>query len=132
VIEWIAKAVMLAIHDEQVAEHGGPTGIREFGALQSALARPQQLLAYGDPGPDIAALAAAYGFAIATSHPFADGNKRTSYVVTEVFLLLNGHQMDVDEAARADVWTRLGAGSITEGQLADWLRVHITAIEQPS
>jgi death-on-curing protein len=132
VIEWLAEAVVLAIHDEQVGEHGGLAGIRDLGALQSALARPQQLLAYADPRPDVAALAAAYGFAIATSHPFADGNKRTSYIVTEVFLLLNGHQMDVDEAARVDVWTRLGAGSITEEQLADWLRAHITEIEEPS
>jgi death on curing protein len=125
VIEWVSEAVVLAIHDEQLAEHGGVAGVRDLNALHSALARPQQLLAYGDPAPDIAALAAAYAFALARNHPFVDGNKRTSYVASVTFLVLNGYDLKTNEAMRVEIWTGLGGGSITEDQLADWLRAHI-------
>ncbi len=121
----MSEAVVLAIHDEQLAEHGGVAGVRDLNALHSALARPQQLLAYGDPAPDIAALAAAYAFALARNHPFVDGNKRTSYVASVTFLVLNGYDLKTNEAMRVEIWTGLGGGSITEDQLADWLRAHI-------
>ena len=79
-VEWLGKAVVLAIHDEQLREHGGAAGLRDESALDSALARPRNAAAYGEP--DIFALAAAYAFGIARNHPFVDGNKRSSAVVT--------------------------------------------------
>jgi death-on-curing protein len=121
VIDWVTKAVVLAIHEEQIAEHGGLNGVRDIATLESALARPQQLQAYGDQ-PDIAALAAAYGFGVARSQAFIDGNKRTSYVVTTAFLLLNGYDLTADEMSRVQIWERLGEGSLSEEEFAGWLR----------
>lgn len=123
--EWVATEVVLAIHDEQIAEHGGSAGVRDTNLLESALARPQQLAAYGDPEPDLAALAAAYAFGIARNHAFVDGNKRTSFVVTRTFLALNGHEISALEAELLQIWIDLGAGALTEAQLADWLRAHM-------
>lgn len=119
---WVTKSVVLAIHEQQIAEHGGTAGVRDIGLLESALARPQNLAAYAEP--DIAAMAAAYGFGIARNHPFLDGNKRTSYVVALSFLRLNGIDVRADEAPRLDLWLRLAAGEVTEEQLAEWLRSH--------
>jgi len=120
VIDWITKPVVLAIHEEQIAEHGGSSGVRDIATLESVLAHPQQLQACGDK-PDIAHLAAAYGFGIARSQPFIDGNKRTSYVVTATFLLLNGHDLRADEASRFQIWERLRARSLSEEKFAEWL-----------
>jgi death-on-curing protein len=128
VTDWVTKAVVLAIHDEQLAEHGGLPGIRDINLLESVLARPQHLEAYGDPPPDIAALAAAYAFGIARNHAFADGNKRTSAVVTRTFLVLNGHDTTADELTRLRVWERLGDGSMSEQECAEWLRANIAKI----
>src|SRR5215471_16334060 len=105
--EWVRRDAALAIHDEQLAEHGGLSGVRDIGLLESALARPQQLKAYGKPSPDIAALAAAYAFGIARNHPFIDGNKRTSSVVTRLFLTLNGYDITADDLSRLKVWLSL-------------------------
>jgi death on curing protein len=124
VIDWVTKAVVLAIHEEQIAEHGGLNGVRDIATLESALARPQQLQAYGDQ-PDIAALGAAYGFGVARSQAFIDGNKRTSYVVTTAFLLLNGYDLTADEMSRLQIWERLGEGSLSEEEFAGWLRANI-------
>ena len=85
---WIAEATILAVHDAQLAAHGGASGVRDLGLLQSALARPQHLVAYAEP--TVPKLAAAYGFGIARNHPFVDGNKRTAFVAVELFLELNG------------------------------------------
>jgi death-on-curing protein len=128
VTDWVTKPVVLAIHDEQIAEHGGLPGIRDIALLESALARPQQLQAYGDPAPDIAALAAAYAFAIAENHAFLDGNKRTSYVVTRTFLVLNGYDVTADEPTRLRVWEQLGRGSMGEDECAEWLRSNIVKV----
>lgn len=117
---WVSRSVVLAVHEQQIAEHGGTQGVRDLGLLESALARPQNLAAYGEP--DIAAMAAAYAFGIARNHPFLDGNKRTSYVVTRVFLTLNGMDLVADDATRLQVWLNLGAGDLTEEKLAEWLR----------
>ena len=117
-IDWVTKAVVLAIHEEQIAEHGGLNGVRDIATLESALARPQQLQAYGDQ-PDIDALAAAYGFGVARS--FIGGNKRTSYVVTTAFLLLNGYDLTADEMSRLQIWERLEEGSLSEEEFAGWL-----------
>jgi death-on-curing protein len=120
VTKWVAKSVVLAIHEQQIAEHGGTQGVRDMGLLESALSRPQNLAAYGEP--DTAAMAAAYAFGVARNHPFLDGNKRTSYVTTRVFLRLNGLQVTADEATRLQIWLSLGAGDLTEEGLAEWLR----------
>lgn len=124
-MKWVAKSVALAIHEQQIAEHGGSQGVRDIGLLESALARPQNLAAYGEPG--VVALAAAYAFGIARNHPFLDGNKRTSYVVTRSFLNLNGSDMTADEGTRLQIWLSLGAGNLTEEELGNWLRSNIAA-----
>jgi death on curing protein len=128
VTEWVSQAVVLAIHDQQIAEHGGRNGLRDLPTLESSLARPQNLLAYGDPPPDIAALAASYAFGIAAKQAFVDGNKRTSAVVTATFLLLNGYDFTADEATRLQVWLDIGNGSMSEHQLTEWLRANIRKV----
>lgn len=117
---WVAQDVVLAIHDEQLAEHGGRSGTRDLGALQSALERPRNRFAYG--GHDTVELAAAYGFALARSHPFQDGNKRTSFVVTELFLSLHGMVLMASDGEIVSAWLRLAAGEMNEEQLVRWLR----------
>jgi death-on-curing protein len=120
VTRWVALSAVLAIHEEQLAEHGGLDGIRDRGLLESALHRPRDLQSYGQP--DLADLAAAYAFGIARNHPFLDGNKRTSAVVTRLFLRLNGHDLDATQAERLAIWLALGAGETTEQALAGWMR----------
>jgi death-on-curing protein len=126
VTKWVPRSVVLAVHEEQIAEHGGTQSIRDTGLLESALARPQNLAAYGKP--DIVALAASYAFGLARNHPFLDGNKRTSYVTAAVFLRINGLDIDADEATRIQVWFDLAAGELTEEQLADRLRSHVVKV----
>src|SRR3989337_1795434 len=92
-ITWLSKELVLALHDRQLAEHGGSSGVRDDNLLESALARPQQLHAYGDPAPDLADLAAALGYGLARNHPFVDGNKRTAHVAYRTFLELNGAEL---------------------------------------
>ena len=120
---WVAAEVAFAAHNEQLAEHGGGEGIRDGGLLESALARPQHLLAYGDP--DAAALAAAYAFGIARNHPFVDGNKRTAAVVSETFLVLNGYALDATDAELVVMFLALAAGEFSEDEVADWFRERI-------
>jgi death on curing protein len=120
---WVDEAVVLAIHEEQIAEHGGSLGLRDSNLLQSALARPRNLMAYGQP--DLADLAASYAFGLAKNHAFVDGNKRVSLVVTETFILLNNGTLIADDAACLDIWLRLAAGQIDEAQLAIWLRENL-------
>ena len=122
---WVRGEVVGAIHRRQLAEHGGAEGLRDAGLLDSALNRPQNLLAYGDPKPDLAALAAAYAYGIARNHPFVDANKRTAYAVRRTFLLLNGHDLDAPSAEKYVTFLNLAAGSLTEDELAEWLRGHL-------
>lgn len=119
---WIDPAVVLAIHDEQVAEHGGMSGVRDMGILESALARPVQLEAYGDP--DVFELAAAYAHGIARNRPFADGNKRTAYVVCMLFLRIHGFRVKAPASDRVILFERLGKGEVQQEELAEWLREH--------
>lgn len=121
---WIATEVAASAHAEQLAEHGGAEGVRDGGALDSAMMRPRNLAEYADP--DAAALAAAYAFGIARNHPFVDGNKRTAAVVMETFLALNGHTLTASDAELVVVVLSLAAGDLSEDELADWLRGHIT------
>ena len=123
---WVADSVVLAIHEAQLAEHGGIVGIRDEGLLSSALARPLSLHAYGEK-PDAASLAAAYAFGIARNHPFLDGNKRTAFVVMELFLNLNGWNLNAGDEECILTMMALAAGDLGEEALAAWVRAHIVA-----
>ena len=118
--EWLSLDLALAIHDRQLAEHGGPTGVRDKGMLESALARPLNQWTYGED--DLCALAAAYAYGIARNHPFADGNKRTAWVFARLFLRLNGQALSFAPREAIDVVLALAAGEISEDELADWFR----------
>ncbi len=124
-IVWIEKALALAIHDRQLAEHGGGTGVRDEALLDSALARPQQLFAYGDPPPDLAALAASLAYGLARNHPFVDGNKRTAHVCYRVFLALNDAQLVASDEEKYIAMLKLAEGSLTEAEFSTWLRAHL-------
>ncbi|HVR82203.1 MAG TPA: type II toxin-antitoxin system death-on-curing family toxin [Luteimonas sp.] len=124
-IIWIEKAFALAIHDRQLAEHGGSSGVRDEGLLDSALARPQQLHAYGAPPPDLADLAASLGFGLARNHPFVDGNKRTAHVCYRVFLELNGVALVASDEDKYITMLALAEGTLSEADLAAWLRSHV-------
>jgi death-on-curing protein len=117
---WIERAIVLAIHNEQLAEHGGLTGIRDEGLLESALARPLNLAAYHTP--DCADLAAAYGYGIARNHPFLDGNKRTAFVAIELFLAMNGYELVAEDVDCVLTMFALAAGELDEPALAAWVR----------
>ena len=125
---WVERDGAFAMHGEQLAEHGGADGIRNLDALDSALARPINLAAYGEP--DVAALAAAYAFGIARNHPFVDGNKRTAAVVSVAFILLNGHDCTATPAELTVAFLALAAGELGEEEMADWFRRHIIKPDQ--
>jgi death on curing protein len=120
---WLAPAVVRAAHDEQLAEHGGPSGVRDPNLLASALGRPQQLANYGEP--DVADLAAAYGFGLARNHPFVDGNKRAAFVAMELFLDLNGFELTASDADCVMTILELAAGNLEEAALGKWIRDHL-------
>jgi death-on-curing protein len=122
---WLDSVIALAIHDRQLAEHGGAAGVRDANALESALARPQNQWAYGEVDP--CALAAAYGFGVARNHPFADGNKRTAWVLARAFLVLNGVELTYPAGVVIQLVLSLAAGELSEAELADWFRGHISA-----
>lgn len=122
---WITKALVLAVHDRQLSEHGGNPGLRDEGLLDSALARPQQLHAYGDPIPDLAALAASLAFGLSRNHPFIDGNKRTAAVACETFILLNDGVLLAEDLDLYPVYVALAEGSLAEADFAAWLRDHL-------
>jgi death-on-curing protein len=118
--KWVLDAVALAMHREQIAEHGGSDGIRDTGLFKSAMARPQNLAVYGNPVA--AELAASYAFGIARNHPFIDGNKRTAVAVSETFLILNGYSLAASDAEIVVTFLSLAAGELNEQDLADWFR----------
>ena len=120
---WLAPGLIQAVHDEQLAEHGGGAGVRDANLLASALARPQQLAHYG--APDAAELAASYGFGISRNHPFVDGNKRTAFVAMELFLALNGFELMASDAECGVNMLDLAAGKLPESEFANWIRSHI-------
>lgn len=122
---WVSHRAALAAHAEQIDEHGGGTGIRDMGLFESAMARPQQLEAYGEP--DAAGLAAAYAFGLARNHPFVDGNKRTANVVSLLFLLKNGIRVEASDADMTVTFIALAAGELSEDELADWFRQRVVA-----
>ena len=120
---WLNAQVLRAAHEEQLSEHGGGSGVRDEGLFESAINRPVNLAAYGEP--DAAALAAAYGFGLARNHPFIDGNKRTAFVAVELFLHLNGWTLQADDAQCVLTMLALAAGELPEDAYAEWLRQNI-------
>lgn len=120
---WIEHALIHAVHDEQLLEHGGGTGVRDTHLLESALARPEQLAHYG--APDAADLAASYGYGISRNHPFIDGNKRTAFVAVELFLALNGFDLLATDADCVVNMLNVATGDIEEAAFSDWIRAHI-------
>lgn len=123
---WIDPSIILAVHDEQIAEHGGSAGLRDEGLLESALARPLYLAAYGTP--DYAELAACYGAGIAKNHPFVDGNKRTAFVAVELFFALNGWKLTAPDADAVLAMLAAAAGKIDEAGFAEWIRRHTSKL----
>lgn len=123
---WIEESVVWAVHEAQLAEHGGLAGVRDAGLLPSALSHPINLAAYGDA--DAATLAAAYAFGIARNRPFLDGNKRTAFVCAELFLALNGTALIADDANCVNTMLALAAGELPEAEFAAWLRIHTTPL----
>lgn len=122
---WVSEETALAVHLEQLAEHGGGAGMRDQGLFESAMARPRNLAVYGAPVG--AALAASHAFGIARNHPFVDGNKRTALVVSELFLMKNGMSLVASDAEVLAVFLDLAAGEIGEEELAAWFRERIAA-----
>ena len=119
---WLSRPLVLAIHDEQLAAHGGAIGIRDEGLLESALARPLNRASYEEP--DIVELAALYAIAIARNHPFLDGNKRTAYVALETFLELNGCLFPVGDAEAVVMTLAMAAGDMRDEEFTAWVRLH--------
>ena len=122
-MRWISKRALLLLHDESLAQHGGASGVRDEGLLESALARPENLAAYGSP--DVAELAASYAFDLGKNHPFVDGNKRAAFLAAGLFLALNGQRLAVAQAEATVMVLDLAASDITEEAFGNWLRAHL-------
>ncbi len=120
---WLPKDLILAVHERQLAEHGGAAGVRDDGLLESALARPPNLSSYGES--DAAALAGAYAFGIARNHPFVDGNKRTAFVACELFLSANGYELVASDEECLAMMLGIAASEIGEAEFAAWLRENV-------
>jgi death-on-curing protein len=121
---WVRGDVLYAVHDRQLAEHGGLPGVLDAGRLEAALARPQNLAAY--ESPDAAALAAAYAYGLARNHGFADGNKRTGWVAARLFLADNGYRLRFEAAEAVRTMESAAAGTLSEAELAEWFRGRIS------
>jgi death-on-curing protein len=122
---WVSLEVVLAIHGRQIAEHGGVDGIRDLGLIESALARPVNLVSYGDP--DAACLAAAYAHGLVSNHGFVDGNKRVGWVTARLFLLANGWSLDFDPFDAIRIMEAASAGQVSEEEVANWFRLRLAA-----
>ncbi len=120
---WIDRRLLVVLHDESLAAHGGASGLRDAGLLASALARPENLAAYGQP--DLAELAASYAFGLAKNHPFVDGNKRAAFLSVGLFLGLNGHRLTATQAEATVAVFGLASGEIDEATFAAWIRESI-------
>jgi death-on-curing protein len=120
--QWVQRNTVFAVHDKQLAVHGGLAGIRDLNTVESALARAPNLVAYGNPPPDVADLAAAYIYGIATSHGFNDGNKRTAWVIGRLFLVINGESLIFNNVDAINFMLEVAAGNMTEVQVASWIR----------
>lgn len=127
-LKWVRADVVVAIHAEQLAEHGGLEGIRDRNGLESAVASPRNLLAYGTPEPDVAALAAQYAYAIARNQVFFDGNKRTALVICRTFLLLNGLDLKATNSEKFSIILQLAEGQLGLEEMAEWIRSRIVRV----
>jgi death-on-curing protein len=123
---WLNRTIVDAIHADQLRQHGGLAGIRDENALESALARPKQKWSYG-ADRDLATLAAAYGFGLARNHPYRDGNKRIAFLALVTFLGINGSELNATDAEVVATMVSLADGTLTERQLAGWIRDHVKA-----
>jgi death on curing protein len=123
---WLTQELVAAFHLRQLSEHGGGTGLRDLGLLDSALQRPRQKVSYSEP--DLSDLAAAYAYGIARNHPFIDGNKRTALVASFTFLYLNGYKVSSSQAENVTVFFALAEGTLSEEEIAAWFRQNIVAI----
>lgn len=121
--EWLGTGLIIAVHDRQIAEHGGASGIRDPGGLESAMTRPVNRWAYGED--DLHSLAAAYAFGLARNHPFADGNKRSAWIAARLFLRLNGGALRYETEEAIEIVLALAAGELAEDELADCFRRHV-------
>lgn len=121
--KWISREVLLLLHDESLAEHGGASGLRDEGLLASALARPRNLSLYETP--DVSGLAAAYGVGLARNHAFVDGNKRTAFLAVGLFLAIHGYRLQATQAEATLTMLSVAAGHIEDAAFADWIRSHI-------
>ncbi|QNB07454.1 type II toxin-antitoxin system death-on-curing family toxin [Herbaspirillum frisingense] len=120
--QWVQRETAFAVHDKQLAVHGGLAGIRDLNAVESALDRAQNRHTYGNPPPDVADLAAAYIYGIATSHGFSDGNKRTAWVLGRLFLMLNHQTLVFNQVDAINFMLSVAGGDMSEPQVADWIR----------
>ena len=120
---WLSMTLVLAVHADQVKEHGGSLGLRDRGLLDSALSRPRNRFEY-ESESDLWSLAASYGFGIARNHPFVDGNKRAAFQAMYLFLGLNGLRIDVPEEEVVGLMLALASGALDEAKLSSWLRDH--------
>jgi death-on-curing protein len=130
-IQGVLEATVLAIHNRQIAEHGGRGGIRDIGLLSSALARAQNILAY-KPKADIVELASAYACGITKNHPFIDGNKRTALIVTRTFLRLNGFDIKASQEEKYLTYWKLAEGTLSEKELIAWIRESLVQVSGES
>ncbi|MBS1840581.1 MAG: type II toxin-antitoxin system death-on-curing family toxin [Acidobacteria bacterium] len=121
--EWLDSRAIVSFHSQSLSEHGGSSGIRDEGLLESALARPKNQFAYA-PKADIAKLAAAYGFGLAKNHPFVDGNKRIAFIATATFLRLNGCRLNSNRMEEIQTMLAVAAGKLSEDEFAAWIRLH--------
>ena len=126
---WINLRVIKAFHDRQINEHGGLPGLRDEGLLSSALSRPENFFHYSEPKPDVAELAAAYGFELAKNHPFTDANKRTALIAMRLFLKLNGYDLAASPEHKYKTIIRVAASDINEDELAHWIRNNLKEIK---
>ncbi len=126
--KWINQQALVTLHDMSLAEHGGASGVRDQGLLESALARPENLAAYGEP--DYAALAASYGVGLAKNHAFVDGNKRAAFLAVGLFLRKNGYRLTASQAEATLTMLAVAAGELDEAAFADWIRRHSAQLAQ--
>ena len=126
---WLTRKLVLAMHARAITEFGGSPGVRDDGLLESALARPRNLLAYGKPS--LFELAAAYAFGLAKNHAFVDGNKRIAFAAVDVFLQLNGFELTADEIEAVVVIQDLAAGELSEPDLAKWIEINARELTPP-
>lgn len=127
---WLTRKIVDALHEDQLQQHGGLPGVRDEGAVESALARPKHLQTYGDD-PGVHRLAAAYGVGLARNHGYRDGNKRTAFMAMYVFLRLNGQQIDAEEAVIVDLMKAVAQGNCEEEELTAWLDAHTVPTGAP-